>query len=67
MLANTSGNTIEEIAEKTGIKEEAVYHVLELLRIANIVKKQNNRYFTEEIVRVIAQLLLDLEELDITN
>jgi DNA-binding IclR family transcriptional regulator len=66
ILANADG-TVEEIAEKTGIKEEAVYHVLELLRLANVVKKQNNRYFAEEKVRVLAQLLLDLEELDITN
>jgi hypothetical protein len=60
-LANTNG-TVKEIAEKTGIKEEAVYHVLELLTIVNVVKKQNNRYFTEEIVRDMAQLLLDLDD-----
>ena len=60
-MANANG-TVEEIAEKTGIKEEAVYHVLELLTIVNVVKKQNNRYFTEEIVRDMAQLLLDLDD-----
>ena len=66
ILANANG-TVKEIAEKTGIKEEVVYHVLELLRIANVVKKQNNRYFTEEIVRDIAQLLLDLDDLEFYN
>ena len=66
ILANTNG-TVKEIAEKTGIKEEVVYHVLELLRIANVVKKQNNRYFVDETTRTIVSLIKDLEEPDITN
>jgi predicted transcriptional regulator len=65
-LANANG-TVKEIAEKTGIKEEVVYHVLELLRIANVVKKQNNRYFVDETTRTIVSLIKDLEEPDITN
>jgi len=63
ILANANG-TVKEIAEKTGIKEEAVYHLLEFLTIAGIVRKQNDRYFTEENVREIAQLLLDLDDDD---
>ncbi len=64
ILIHTNNNTVEEIAEKTGIKEEAVYHLLEFLTIAGIVRKQNDRYFTEENVREIAQLLLDLDDDD---
>jgi DNA-binding IclR family transcriptional regulator len=67
ILADVHNNTVEEISRKIGIKEEAVYHLLEFLTIIGVVKKQNNRYFAEEKVRVLAQLLLDLEELDITN
>jgi len=67
ILANVCDNTVEEISRKTGIKEEAVYHLLEFLSIAGLVKKQNDRYFTEEIVRDIAQLLLDLDDLEFYN
>jgi len=41
--------------------------LLEFLSIAGLVKKQNDRYFTEEIVRDIAQLLLDLDDLEFSN
>jgi hypothetical protein len=41
--------------------------LLEFLSIAGLVKKQNDRYFAEEIVRDIAQLLLDLDDLEFYN
>ena len=67
ILANTNG-TVKEIAEKTGIKEEAVYHLLEFLTIAGIVKKQNDRYFlVDETTRTIAELLLALDDLEFSN
>ncbi len=66
ILANTNG-TVEEIAEKTGIKEEAVYHLLEFLSIAGLVKKQNDRYLVDETNREIAELLLTLDDLDYEN
>ena len=66
ILANANG-TIEEISRKTGIKEEAVYHLLEFLSIAGIVKKQGDQYFVDETIRTIAYLIKDLEETDITN
>ena len=66
ILANADG-TIEEISRKTGIKEEAVYHVLELLTIANVVKKQNDRYFVDETTRTIASLIKDLDDLEFSN
>ncbi|ACP36067.1 hypothetical protein LS215_2075 [Sulfolobus islandicus L.S.2.15] len=62
-MANTNG-TAKEIAEKTGIKEEAVYHLLEFLSIAGLVKKQNDRYFVDETNREIAELLLALDDLE---
>ncbi|WP_244988744.1 helix-turn-helix domain-containing protein [Saccharolobus shibatae] len=57
-------NTVEEIAKKTGIREEAVYHLLEFLTIAGIVKKQENKYYIDETIRTIAQLMLDLDDLE---
>nr|WP_176579828.1 helix-turn-helix domain-containing protein [Acidianus hospitalis] len=66
MLTNANG-TVKEIAEKTGIKEEAIYHLLEFLTIAGIVRKQNDRYFVDETTRTIASLIKDLEEPNITN
>ena len=65
-MANANG-TVKEIAEKTGIKEEAAYHLLEFLSIAGIVRKQNDRYFVDETTRTIVSLIKDLEEPDITN
>uniref|UniRef100_UPI0031B57996 helix-turn-helix domain-containing protein n=1 Tax=Acidianus hospitalis TaxID=563177 RepID=UPI0031B57996 len=66
ILTNANG-TVKEIAEKTGIKEEAIYHLLEFLTIAGIVRKQNDRYFVDETTRTIASLIKDLEEPNITN
>ena len=68
ILANVCDNTVEEISRKTGIKEEAVYHLLEFLTIAGIVKKQNDRYFlVDETTRTIAELLLALDDLEFSN
>ena len=66
ILANANG-TVKEIAEKTGIKEEAAYHLLEFLSIAGIVRKQNDRYFVDETTRTIAELLLALDDLEFSN
>ncbi|WP_062088635.1 helix-turn-helix domain-containing protein [Sulfolobus acidocaldarius] len=66
ILANADG-TVEEIAEKTGVKREAVYHLLEFLSIAGIVKKQGDQYFVDETIRTIAYLIIDLDDLDYEN
>lgn len=63
VLAIANG-TAEEIAKKTGLKEKAVYHLLEFLTIAGIVRKQNDRYFVDETDREIAELMLALDDLD---
>jgi len=65
-LANANG-TVKEMAEKTGIKEEAVYHLLEFLTIAGIVKKENDRYSIDKTMRTIAQLLIDFKDGDDVN
>nr|WP_011225230.1 hypothetical protein [Sulfolobus islandicus]CAG38273.1 hypothetical protein [Sulfolobus islandicus] len=61
VLANTNNNTIKEISRKTGIKEEAVYHLLEFLVIARVVKKENDRYYADETTRTIAEFLLNMK------
>jgi DNA-binding IclR family transcriptional regulator len=64
---NTNNNTVEEISDKTGIKKEAVYHLLEFLNIAGIVEKHDDRYFVDKTKRVIASLIIDLQGLDLMN
>ncbi|BBG25012.1 helix-turn-helix domain-containing protein [Sulfuracidifex tepidarius] len=63
ILANTDG-TVEDISSTTGIRKEAVYHILEFLTAAGIVKKENDRYYVDETIRTIAQLMLDLNDLE---
>lgn len=68
VLANTENNTVEEIAEKTGVKKDAVYHLLEFLTIAGIVKKEGNKYSADGRTRTIARLMLDFpDDFDISN
>ncbi|WP_244263103.1 hypothetical protein [Saccharolobus islandicus] len=49
------------------MKEEAVYHLLEFLIIAGIVKKENDRYSIDKTMRTIAQLLIDFKDGDDVN
>ncbi|WP_232616536.1 hypothetical protein [Sulfurisphaera tokodaii] len=60
ILSEAKGRTIEEISDETGIREEIVYHILELLRYFDLVKKSNDdRYYSE--YTELAKLLLDLK------
>ena len=67
ILIHTNNNTVEEISEKTGIKKEAIYHLLEFLNIAGIVEKHDNRYFIDKTTRTIASLIINLQGLDLIN
>jgi DNA-binding IclR family transcriptional regulator len=67
ILIHTNNNTVEEISEKTGIKKEATYHLLEFLNIAGIVKKHDNRYIVDKTTRSTATLIIDLQGLDLIN
>nr|WP_011225180.1 hypothetical protein [Sulfolobus islandicus]CAG38219.1 hypothetical protein [Sulfolobus islandicus]CDF47332.1 unnamed protein product [Sulfolobus islandicus] len=64
ILVNTDNSTVEEISRKTGIKEEAVYHLLEFLTLARIAKKEGDKYVVDETIRTIAKLLIDLDDLE---
>nr|WP_012386974.1 helix-turn-helix domain-containing protein [Sulfolobus islandicus]ABE99648.1 hypothetical protein [Sulfolobus islandicus]ABE99692.1 hypothetical protein [Sulfolobus islandicus] len=67
ILANTENNTVKEISRKAGIKEEAVYHLLEFLTLAGVVEKKNDRYDVDSIIRTIAQLLIELPDPNAEN
>nr|WP_011225143.1 helix-turn-helix domain-containing protein [Sulfolobus islandicus]CAG38178.1 hypothetical protein [Sulfolobus islandicus] len=67
VLANTNDSTVEEISRKSGIKEEAVYYLLEFLNIAGLVKKENDKYWVDETIRTIAQLLIELPDPNAEN
>ncbi|WPX06150.1 helix-turn-helix domain-containing protein [Metallosphaera sedula] len=53
--------TAREISNETGIKEELVYHVLEVLRRFELVQVVDGKYYSE--YSEVAKLLLDLKNL----
>ncbi|ABP96334.1 hypothetical protein HA72_2195 [Metallosphaera sedula] len=61
ILANADMKTAREISNETGIKEELVYHVLEVLRRFELVQVVDGKYYSE--YSEVAKLLLDLKNL----
>ncbi len=58
ILSVVDGKTVKEIAEETGIKEKAVYHLMELLKLVDLVEERNGRYYSE--YREMAEILLQI-------
>ncbi|BFI75381.1 hypothetical protein [Sulfurisphaera ohwakuensis] len=59
VLSKANGKTIEEISDETGIREEVVKTILELLRCFDVVEEYNGKYYSK--YREVAKLILDLK------
>ncbi|MEL9969740.1 hypothetical protein AAGT10_00620 [Sulfolobus tengchongensis] len=64
VLSSADGEAAEEISEKTGIRKEVVYHILELLSFVGLVKRCGSKYYADEIYREMARLIIRLPEPD---